>query len=247
MPSSPTLPHKNTGLASDAQKATQVESMFNRIAGTYDLLNDCISLGLHRGWKKRACQRLQLKPGANVLDVCTGTGDLLAYLLELVGPNGQVTGLDFSIEMLAKAEERYREHTCHRQITLQQGDALALPYPDNTFDGAVISFGLRNVADIPKAISEMTRVVKPGAWVVNLDTCPESRLPGFKLYFNYVMPVIGRLLSMDAQAYQYLSKSTEGFLTPTALVSVFQQAQLQHVRAEQLAFGAASLQAGQKQ
>lgn len=229
------------------QNPQAIESMFDRIAGTYDMLNDCISFGMHRGWKKKACERLQLNPGNHVLDVCTGTGDLIQYLLKIVGPSGRVTGLDFSMEMLYRAEERYREHPGEKQITLQQGDALALPYADNTFDGAVISFGLRNVVDIPKAIAEMTRVIKPGGWVVNLDTCPVPKLPGFKLYFNNIMPLIGRAFSLDPEAYAYLSKSTEGFLRPDQLKTVFESVSLQHVRVEQLAFGAASLQAGQKQ
>lgn len=225
------------------QKAGQVARMFDRIAGTYDLLNDCISLGLHRGWKKQACTLLQLTPGSRVLDVCTGTGDLAGRLSRIVGPGGQVDGLDFSEEMLAVARTRFADlsNTC-----FTQGDATALPYEDNAFDGAIISFGLRNVVDIPRTLSEMARVVRPGGWVVNLDTCPEPKLPGYWLYFKYVMPMAGRLLSMDPGAYSYLSESTQHFLTPAELKQAFETAGLANVRVKTLAFDSVSIQAGQK-
>lgn len=225
-----------------------IQQMFNRIAKTYDVLNDCISFGMHRLWKRRACQQLQLKPGDHVLDVCTGTGDLIGYLLPLVGKTGAVTGLDFSEEMLNVARERFPENTSNN-IHLQQGDALALPFEDNTFDGAMISFGLRNVTDIPGAIREMTRVVKPSGWVVNLDTCPQPKLPGYWLYFKHIMPRIGKLICQDKgaeSAYSYLSASTQNFLSPDELKTVFESAGLHPVSSQTLMFQSVSLQAGQK-
>ncbi|MEB3286552.1 MAG: bifunctional demethylmenaquinone methyltransferase/2-methoxy-6-polyprenyl-1,4-benzoquinol methylase UbiE [Vampirovibrionales bacterium] len=234
------------------EKAADVQAMFDRIARTYDLLNDCISFGMHRQWKRRAIQRLQLPKGQDnihVLDVCTGTGDLAGYFLESFEKSesllSRITGLDFSQEMLAIARKRFPQSQ-FPAISFEQGDAMALPYADNTFDAAIISFGLRNIVDIPKAIAEMTRVVKPGAWVLNLDTSPTPKLPGYWLYFKTVMPIIGRLLSMDPKAYAYLSQSTEKFLSPAALVSVFQQAGLRQVACENLMFASVSMQWGQK-
>jgi demethylmenaquinone methyltransferase/2-methoxy-6-polyprenyl-1,4-benzoquinol methylase len=224
-------------------KAAQVQDMFDRIAGTYDTLNDWISMGFHKQWKRSACRKLQLPLGGNALDVCTGTGDLAAYLLPLVGENGHVDGLDFSANMLACARQRYANQP---NITFTQGDALALPYADNTFDGAIISFGLRNVTDIPKALAEMHRVIKPGGWMVNLDTCPQPKLPGMNFYFSKIMPLIGGALAKDTQAYQYLSKSTRHFLTPQQLKHAFEAAGCVNVTSETLMLGSVSLQAGQK-
>jgi demethylmenaquinone methyltransferase / 2-methoxy-6-polyprenyl-1,4-benzoquinol methylase len=224
-------------------KASQVQDMFDRIAGTYDTLNDCISMGFHKQWKQKACRQLQLFSGAKALDVCTGTGDLIGYLLPLVGPNGSVDGLDFSANMLACAHERYAGTP---NVKLTQGDALALPYPDNTFDGAIISFGLRNVTDIPKALSEMLRVIKPGGWMVNLDTCPTPKLPGMNFYFSKIMPLIGGILAKDTQAYQYLSNSTRHFLTPQQLHQAFESVGCINASSQTLMLGSVSLQAGQK-
>lgn len=234
------LPNPEQG---EASKAAQVQDMFNRIAGTYDSLNTCISMGFHKQWKKVACQKLQLPIGGRVLDICTGTGDLIDYLLPLVGPQGQVEGLDFSEKMLAVARERFAQQP---NVTLVQGDALALPYPDHYFDGAIISFGLRNVVSIPQALAEMQRVIKPGGRMVNLDTCPTPKLPGMSFYFSKIMPLIGGMLAKDPQAYQYLSESTRHFLTPQQLKAAFEQAGCVQVSAQTLMLGSVSLQVGQK-
>jgi demethylmenaquinone methyltransferase/2-methoxy-6-polyprenyl-1,4-benzoquinol methylase len=227
----------------DLQKDLQVRQMFDRIAGSYDRLNDWISLGFHKQWKREACRQLNLRPGSRVLDVCTGTGDLIGYLLPLVGPHGRVDGLDFSEKMLTVAQTRFAGIP---NVALTQGDALALPYDDNTFDGAIISFGLRNVLDIPKALSEMHRVIKPGGWMVNLDTCPKPALPGMQWYFSNIMPLIGRLLSKDQQAYQYLSTSTKHFLSPAELKTAFEAVGCRNVKSRTLMLGSVSMQVGQK-
>jgi demethylmenaquinone methyltransferase/2-methoxy-6-polyprenyl-1,4-benzoquinol methylase len=226
-----------------AEKAVAIQQMFNRIAPTYDFLNDCISFGMHRLWKNTACRMLNLSPGNQVLDVCTGTGDLVTTLLKHVGPAGRVVGVDFSEEMLTVARNRFSPLP---QAEFVQGDALNLPFDDNRFDGAIVSFGLRNVVDIPRAVQEMARVVRPGGWVVNLDTCPKPKMPGYWFYFSQVMPRIGQLFSMDAQAYQYLSDSTKTFLSPDELKAVFEGAGLNPVISKTLMMGSVSLQAGQK-
>lgn len=226
-----------------ATKDNKVRLMFNRIAGRYDLLNDCISFGMHRLWKRSAVDMLQVQPGDQILDVCTGTGDMVKYLLPKVTKDGKVVGVDFSEDMLAVARERF-EGTPHAEFI--QGDALKLDIPNNTMDGAMISFGLRNVVDIPGCIREMTRVVKPGGWVVNLDTCPDPKMPGYWFYFNNVMPLVGKALSLDPNAYKYLSESTQHFLSPTELEAVFQEAGLQTVQHKTHSFDSVAAVAGQK-
>jgi len=224
-------------------KAKQVQQMFNGIAGSYDLLNAWISMGFHQHWKRKACRMLNLKPGDRVLDVCTGTGDLIQTLLQQVESDGRVDGLDFSENMLAIACRRYAGMP---NVVLQQGDALALPYADNTFDGAIISFGLRNVADIPRALAEMHRVIRPGGWLVNLDTTPSPSLPGFRFYFSHVMPWIGGLFSRNKAAYRYLAQSTQQFLTPQQMTHLLIRQGCIHTRVISLMMGAVSIQAGQK-
>ncbi|HEY9687201.1 MAG TPA: bifunctional demethylmenaquinone methyltransferase/2-methoxy-6-polyprenyl-1,4-benzoquinol methylase UbiE [Coleofasciculaceae cyanobacterium] len=227
----------------ETEKATQVRQMFDRIAGTYDTLNNCISLGFHKQWKRLACGKLNLPPGGKVLDVCTGTGDLVGYLQPLVGPHGQIEGLDFSGNMLTIARQRFQGQP---NVNFTQGDALALPYPDKTFDGAIISFGLRNVTDTPQALAEMYRVIKPGGWMVNLDTCPTPAIPGMNFYFSRIMPLIGGTLAKDQQAYQYLSESTRHFLTPAQLKTAFESAGCVNVSSQTLMLGSVSLQTGRK-
>lgn len=220
-----------------------IAGMFNRIAKTYDVLNDCMTGGMHRQWKAQACKALQLKPGGRVLDVCTGTGDLAAMLSGLVGETGQVEGIDFSEEMLAVAQKRFAQVG---NIKWCQGDALALPYEDNRFDGAIISFGLRNVMDIEKALAEMVRVVRPGGWVVNLDTASDCKNPLFWLYFSKIMPLLGRVLAGDTQAYQYLCRSSKTFATPSQIQQLLHHLGLQNTAVRYFGLGSVSFQAGQK-
>jgi demethylmenaquinone methyltransferase / 2-methoxy-6-polyprenyl-1,4-benzoquinol methylase len=224
-------------------KAQEVQHMFDSLAPRYDWLNQVISAGQHWRWKHAAVAALNLSAGNSVLDVCTGTGDNLGLMLAAVGPAGEVTGLDFSANMLAVAQQRYPQAA--NGIRLIQGDALALPFEANTFEGALISFGLRNVVNKPLCLQEMARVVKPGGWVVNLDTAPDPWLPGFKYYFQYVMPLIGRLLGGHPSAYSYLARSTANFDTPMAIVDMFEKSGLQSVYVKRLTFGAVALVAGQ--
>ncbi len=225
-------------------KSIQVQRMFDRLAPRYDLLNDWISMGMHRIWKRLACQKLQLQPGDRVLDVCTGTGDLTGLLQKLVGETGFVEGLDFSEDMLIQARQRFQGFS---NIHFTQGDALSLPYPDHAFDGAIISFGLRNVTDIPRALAEMHRVLKPGSRMVNLDTCPTPEWPILNLYISQIIPRLGRLLAGDEAAYRYLSESTRHFLTPAELKIAFETAGCTEVESQMLILGLASLQVGRKQ
>lgn len=238
----PTHPPFSKPASTGDHRGEQVSAMFDRIAGTYDLLNDCISFGMHRGWKKTAVNALHLRQGDHALDVCTGTGDLIRYIHPKVGVTGAVEGLDFSPEMLDVGRQRFSKHA---NVSFTLGSALELPYDDNQFDGAVISFGLRNVDNIERAIAEMTRVVKPDGWVVNVDTSPTPWLPGFWWYFSKLMPRVGWMFSSDKSAYTYLFESTRDFKTPEQLKTIFEQSGLKNVSLKGMAFGSVSCQAGQ--
>jgi demethylmenaquinone methyltransferase / 2-methoxy-6-polyprenyl-1,4-benzoquinol methylase len=231
----PSLPFEKT--------PERIRTLFDGIAGAYDLLNDVISFGVHRAWKRRACAALQLKPGQTALDVCTGTGGLLPVLLSHVGPQGQVIGLDFSPGMLAVAARQLGDNPA---VTLVEGDAMALPFEDAVMDSVIISFGLRNVMDPAACVAELVRVVRPGGWVVCLDSCSRPSLPGFWLYFEKIMPWLGALIARDKTAYQYLSMSTKAFAPPDVLKQMFHQAGCQRVNVSTLLFGAAVLVVGQR-
>ncbi|MDE9950372.1 demethylmenaquinone methyltransferase, partial [Staphylococcus pseudintermedius] len=193
-----------------ANKA-QVHEVFQNISGKYDRLNNIISFEQHKVWRKKVMKEMNVQAGTIALDVCCGTADWTIALSQAVGPEGEVTGLDFSENMLKVGEEK----TAHMDnIRLVQGDAMALPFDDNTFDYVTIGFGLRNIPDYSKALSEMYRVLKPGGMVVCLETS-QPIMPvfkqGYRLYFKFVMPIFGKIFAKSKQEYEWLQQSAFDF------------------------------------
>ncbi|HEY9730616.1 MAG TPA: bifunctional demethylmenaquinone methyltransferase/2-methoxy-6-polyprenyl-1,4-benzoquinol methylase UbiE [Drouetiella sp.] len=231
------------------EKAEYVLRQFDRIAQRYDLTNDAISMGMHHAWKQRAVSELRLKPDGSYLDVCCGTGDLTLKIAEKLSAQGKVDGLDFSPKMLAVASQRRSKHakpgSC--EIKFQEGDALHLPFATDTFDGAIVSFGLRNVTDYQRGIDEMARVVKPGGNVINLDL-GKSKVPIFAqlfaFYFRQIVPLIGHVLQSDKQAYTYLPVSNSAYPDPEGISQIFRAAGLTNVRHISLALGSVALHVG---
>ena len=184
--------------------------MFDRIAGVYDLMNSVMTAGLHHRWRERAADLAELGPGARALDVATGTGDLAIELARRVGPDGEVVGSDFSPGMLERARRKAPE------LRFEEGDALALPYPDDAFDAATVGFGARNFADLEQGLHELTRVVRPGGKVVVLEITTPTKPPlstFFRIWFDHVVPLLGRF----DDAYTYLPNSVKRFPGPEAL------------------------------
>lgn len=231
------------------EKADYVLNQFNRIARHYDLANDAISLGMHRLWKEEAIKALQMKPDGCYLDVCCGTGDLTQRIASRLSAAGQVIGLDFAENMLELAQMRW-DGVKSAQSPLVQfiaGDALSLPFADDHFDGAVISFGLRNLADFSKGLSEMARVVKPGGRVINLDLGrPTNWLfkPLYYFYFRQLVPIIGQLLQNDRTAYTYLPKSLDIYPPADGITELFAGAGLKEIKYIPLAMGSVALHTG---
>jgi demethylmenaquinone methyltransferase/2-methoxy-6-polyprenyl-1,4-benzoquinol methylase len=185
----------------------QVRAMFDRIAGVYDLMNSVMTVGLHHRWRTRAADMAALEPGDSALDVATGTGDLAVELAGRVGPEGEVVGSDFSERMLELAREKAPE------LRFEQGNALSLPYDDNSFDAATVGFGARNFSDLAQGLREMTRVVRPGGRVVILEITTPERPPlswFFRLWFDRLVPLMGRFAG-DPDAYTYLPSSVRRF------------------------------------
>jgi demethylmenaquinone methyltransferase / 2-methoxy-6-polyprenyl-1,4-benzoquinol methylase len=240
-------------LPSTEEKAGYVYDQFERIARRYDLTNDLISFGMHRGWKAEAIQNLKLKAGGSYLDVCCGTGDLALFMASKLPENSKVTGVDFSPGMLEVAKDRLlrrKESNPSKgaaSLELIQADAQNLPFGDNTFDGAIISFGLRNLTDFGKGISEMARVVRPGGMVINLDlgrpSPPFSWM--FNIFFGKVVPIIGSIIQGDRKAYTYLPESRSIYPAPDGISKLFHEAGLEKVTYKPLAIGSVALHTGQ--
>jgi demethylmenaquinone methyltransferase/2-methoxy-6-polyprenyl-1,4-benzoquinol methylase len=187
--------------------ADSVRAMFDRIAGVYDVMNTVMTAGLHHRWRSRAADLARVGPGTRALDVATGTGDLA---IELAARGGDVVGSDFSEGMLARAR------TKAPGLTWEQADAMALPYPDGTFDAATVGFGARNFGDLSRGLREMARVVRPGGRVVILEITTPQKPPlstFFSLWFDRVVPLLGRF----DEAYTYLPNSVKRFPGPPAL------------------------------
>lgn len=203
-------PPRATAAEIAANKATQVEGMFDRIARRYDLLNDVMTFGMHRLWKVATLAALGNRRHGNVLDVATGTGDL-ALALATGSSTSRVVGLDFSAAMLVQARGRGGQLPDHSRLNFVRGDALRLPFDDAAFSAATSSFALRNVADLGAMFRELGRVLAPGGRVALLDLVPVPQPPVWtrlaRLHLRYVVPRLGTLLAGDATAYTYLPTS----------------------------------------
>lgn len=223
-----------------------VHDLFETIAELYDDGDDRISLGMHLKWKQRIDTvvlppTLESDPGV-ILDVCCGTGDVTEHLARN-NPEVLVVGLDFSEHMLSVAEERTKGL---ENVMLIEGDALNLPFDDDTFDSASISFGLRNIPDYERVLREMTRVVRPCGVVACLDaSVPDNPfvLPAYKFYYKYIMTLLGGGLKYREQ-YEWLYKSTQEFLRKDELAHLFRKVGLQFVDVQSFMMGAAALHTG---
>ncbi len=224
-----------------------VRSMFDRIAPRYDLLNRLLSGGTDRRWRRRAVDFLDLTPPARVLDLCTGTADLL---MEALGrdPGLSGVGLDLSQAMLVRGASKIRRGDCQARARLVGGDGERLPLGDALFDGAVVAFGIRNIGDPRAALREVHRVLRPGGRFVVLEFSLPPGLVGrvYRLYFTRVLPRVGGLVSGDRSAYAYLPASVAGFPTPGAFGNLMEQAGYTSVRWQLLTGGIACLHRGEK-
>lgn len=192
------------------EKARKVAGVFDSVAGKYDLMNDLMSLGVHRWWKRFAVSVSGVRAGERVLDLAGGTGDLSSRLLPRVGPKGLVVLSDINATMLAEGRRRLIDEGALGNIAYVQADAEQLPFPDNTFDCVIIGFGLRNVTHKERALAAMYRALKPGGRAIILEfshpVAPGLK-PVYDLYSFTVLPVLGKLVADDAASYRYLAES----------------------------------------
>ncbi|TXS93909.1 bifunctional demethylmenaquinone methyltransferase/2-methoxy-6-polyprenyl-1,4-benzoquinol methylase UbiE [Parahaliea maris] len=191
-------------------KAGMVAGVFHSVAARYDLMNDLMSGGIHRIWKRFTIELSGVRKGNSVLDIAGGTGDLAARFSRIVGPEGRVVLADINDSMLSVGRDKLIDTGNQGNIEFVQADAQYLPFPDDTFDCVTIAFGLRNVTDKDLALRSMLRVLKPGGRLLVLEfSKPQNELLG-KAYDNYsfkVLPMMGKLVAGDSESYQYLAES----------------------------------------
>jgi len=219
-----------------------VREMFDRIARRYDLANTILSLGTDGHWRRLAARATHLGPGEAALDVACGSGKLTAELAH-AAPGGRVVGLDFSPRMLAAAR------AAHPNLHFTQGDAHHLPFTDSTFDAATIAFGLRNLADPERGLTEMRRVLKPGGRAVLLEFVHPPPGPigaAYRLYLRRLLPAVGGALSGDPAAYRYLSDTVAAYRKPAELLELAHAAGWAAVSFRALNLGTVGLLAAQR-
>lgn len=231
------------------EKAGKVAEVFHSVAKNYDVMNDLMSFGVHRVWKKFCIDMGQFRPGQKVLDLAGGTGDLTAKISPLVGDDGEVVLADINSSMLNIGRERLLDKGLFRNIQFVQADAESLPFPDNYFDRIIIGFGLRNVTDKLQALKSMQRVLKPGGFLLVLEFSKPT-FPGLdKIYDFYsfkILPKIGKLIAKDEQSYQYLAESIRMHPDQASLKSMMQEAGFENCDFFNLSGGIVAVHKGYK-
>ena len=209
------------------EKATKVADVFRSVAGKYDLMNDLMSVGIHRLWKRYAVNLSGVRAGQSVLDVAGGTGDLTLKFSKIVGEKGKVVLLDINESMLKIGRDKLIDAACSNEVFYTLGDAQNLPFPDNTFDCITIAFGLRNVTDKEMALRSMYRILKSGGRLLILEFSEPSSAFLKKTYDFYafkLLPKIGKFVANDSQSYQYLAESIRMHPDQTTLKNMMVQA-----------------------
>jgi demethylmenaquinone methyltransferase / 2-methoxy-6-polyprenyl-1,4-benzoquinol methylase len=229
-------------------KEERVHSVFESISDNYDKMNSVISFKMHLAWRKDTMKRMNVQPGSKALDVCCGTADWSVALAEAVGKEGHVTGLDFSKNMLKIGQNKIKELNLSN-VELIHGNAMELPFPDNSFDYVTIGFGLRNVPDYLQVLREMRRVLKPGGVAVCLETS-QPTMPVYRqlyfFYFRHIMPVFGKLFAKSYEEYSWLQESARDFPGMKELARMFENAGFTKVSYKAYSGGAAAVHFGYK-
>jgi len=242
---------KGVPTASDISPSTgrSVGQMFDRIAPTYDLLNHLLSLGRDYSWRRRTVGCLDAKRALKVIDLATGTGDLLIALLRQRPNITEAVGLDLSANMLEVCRRKLRRRGLTTRARLLCEDASATSFPENTFDAATMAFGIRNTANVLRTLEEMYRILRPGGTAVVLEfSLPTSRIlrRGYLMYLRIAVPLVGSLVSRDDAAYRYLHESIEGFHTQREFLVLMREAGFSNVSTVPLTFRVASIYSGVK-
>lgn len=229
-------------------KKNQVARMFDGIAHRYDFLNHFFSLGIDVLWRKACIRMLREESPSKMLDVATGTADFAIEAVRM-GLDVHVTGVDISAGMLDVGREKISARGWNDKIDLIQGDSVALPFEDDTFDAYTVAFGVRNFEDLQAGLKDMLRVLKPGALGLVLEFSKPKYFPikqVFGLYFKHIMPSVGKWVSKDPSAYAYLPESVQAFPEGEVFLDQMRQAGYRDVQARSLTGGIATIYTGRK-
>jgi len=232
---------------SPEEKTARVRGVFDSVAGNYDLMNDLMSGGLHRLWKRFALAQTGLRPGQRALDVASGTGDLGAGLARQVGKEGLAVLTDINREMLARGRDRLIDRGLAAQVRFVIANAECLPFPDRSFDCVTIGFGLRNVTDKPAALAAMRRVLRPGGRLLVLEFSKptlEALGPAYDVYSFKILPRLGGIVAGDAASYRYLAESIRMHPDQATLGAMMRDAGFDDARWHNLAGGIVALHVG---
>lgn len=238
----------NPYFAPGEQRASKVQSLFDRIARRYDLINDLQSFGLHRVWKRRVLKLASLKPGLRALDVCCGTGDLA---LGLASSGASVIGLDFSRNMIEVAANRHL-HAHSEQTSLVRfiiGDAQRLPFRDCTFNTVTIGYGLRNLPNWETGLNEIQRILKPGGEAIILEFGKPANRSWRAIYFAYLklcVPILGAVFCRDSKAYSYILESLKHYPGQFQIADYMRSRQWSKVNVQNLLGGVMSINYGER-
>ncbi len=227
-------------------KKQQVERMFDNIAHRYDFLNHFLSLGIDTVWRKKAIHILSTINPKSVLDIATGTGDVAFAVNKHINPETLV-GLDLSEGMLKFARQKAKKRGLENTIQFVKGDSENLEFADNSFEGVVVSFGVRNFENIEKGIAEIHRVLKPNGKLVVLEFSRPKKFPVknlYNFYFNNILPMWGKLISKDQSAYTYLPESVKAFPEGDEFCNIMQQKGFSAVEQKPLTFGICTIYSG---
>lgn len=224
--------------------------MFDRIAHRYDLLNRLLSFGQDAIWRKKVTNHLKDTPNQRILDLATGTADLLVTVCQNSPQVTSGVGIDLAVKMLEIGERKIAEKNLDTMLKLEAGDATDIPFPDDSFDAVMIAFGIRNVEDVPKSLFEMNRILKTGGRAIILEfSLPDNPVVRsiYLFYFRRILPKIGALISGDEYAYGYLNETVESFPYGKDFEKLMSSAGFVHVESTQLTFGIATVYKGDKE
>lgn len=227
---------------SKLSKKEQVADMFNNIAGKYDFLNHFLSLGIDKGWRKKAIAEIAKVQPKTILDVATGTGDL-AIAASKLNPE-KIIGIDIAAQMLDVGRQKLKEKGLTELITMQVGDSEALPFANNSFDAITCAYGVRNFEHLEAGLKEMCRVLRPGGKLAILEFSHPKQFPvkqGYQFYFKYILPTLGKLVSKHSTAYSYLPESVMAFPEGQRFCEILVECGFKEPKARPLTFGITTL------
>lgn len=238
------VPDRSSGL----DKKQQVEEMFDSIAGNYDFLNRSMSMGIDKGWRKKALLKLKDVSPQYILDVATGTADVAIMASRLLNPE-QIKGIDISEGMLEIGRKKVKDAGLNQTIELLKGDSETINFNDHTFDAVTVAFGVRNFQHLEKGLAEIFRVLKPGGKLVVLEfSKPTSALykPFYQLYMKTICPLMAKLFSRSTTAYQYLDESINMFPEGKNFTRILENVGFKNTSIQKMTFGICSIYCGEK-